>query len=77
VKRRHERLEQLAQELVLTREGRVGEVAGDQDRGGAGVEPVDRRDRQLERSRRGAVVVEAQVRFAELGEEGQTFLTCS
>jgi hypothetical protein len=30
-----------------------------------------------QRVRRGPVVVEAQVRIAELGEEGQTFLTCS
>jgi hypothetical protein len=77
VKRNREGLDQGAQTLVFAGERRVGEVAADQDRVGTRIEPVDRRDREFERGRGGAVIVEAQVRFAELREESQTFLTWS
>jgi hypothetical protein len=75
--RRHQRLGELGKELVFGGQRRVREVAADQDRVGSGIEPVDRCDGPSQSVRRGAVVVEAQVRIAELGEEGQTFLTCS
>jgi ribosomal 50S subunit-associated protein YjgA (DUF615 family) len=77
VKRGHQRLDQLGEELVFLRQRGVREVAADEDRVRARIQLVDRGDGAPQSVRRGAAVVDAQVRIAELGEEGQTFLTCS